>query len=52
MLMRLLAYAVAAILALAVAAGVGAVAALLVSGNVSLPTGERTRPGESSPPGE
>jgi hypothetical protein len=52
LLMRLLAYAVAAILALAVAAGVGAVAALLVSGNVSLPTGERTRAGESSPPGE
>jgi hypothetical protein len=49
---RLLAYAVAAILAFVVAAGVGAVAALVVSGNVSLPTGERTRPDGSSPPGE
>lgn len=49
---RLLAYAVAAILAFVMAASVGAVAALLVSGNESAPTRETTRPEESSPPGE
>jgi hypothetical protein len=49
---RLLVYAVAAILAFVMAAGVGAVAALMVSGNLSWPIGEGTRPGEPSPAGE
>jgi hypothetical protein len=49
---RLLAYAVAAILAFVMAASVGAVAALLTSGNASPPIGETTRPDASSPPGE
>jgi len=43
---------VAAILAFVMAASVGAVAALLVSGNESAPIGETTRPDESSPSGE
>jgi hypothetical protein len=49
---RLLVYAVAATLVFVMAASVGAVAALVVSGNVSSPTAERTRPDEASPPGE
>jgi len=49
---RLLAYAVAAILAFVMAAGVGAVAALVASGNLGWPTGERSRPGEPGPAGE
>ena len=52
LLTRLLVYAVAAILAFVMAAGVGAVAALVVSGNLSLPTGERIRQGEPGPAGE
>ena len=47
---RLLAFAVAVIVAFAVAMGIGAVAALMVSGNLGSPIGERTRPEESSPP--
>jgi hypothetical protein len=46
---RLLVYAVAAILAFVMAASVGAVAALVASGNLSWPTGEGTRPGEPGP---
>ena len=49
---RLLVYAVAVILMLVMAASVGAVAALVVGGNVSWPTGERSGPGEPSPAGE
>jgi hypothetical protein len=49
---RVLAYAVAAILAFVMAASVGAVAALLVSGNLSWPTGERSGPEESNSAGE
>jgi hypothetical protein len=49
---KLLAFAVAAILAFGTAAGIGAVAALLVSGNLDSPSGERARPDESSAPGE
>ena len=49
---RLLAFAVATILAFAVAAGIGAVAALVVSGDVSSLTGKSTIRGESSPQGE
>jgi hypothetical protein len=49
---RLLAFAVVAILAFGMAAGIGAVAALVVSGNKSPPSGERARPDESSAPGE
>lgn len=49
---KLLAFAVAVILALAMAAGIGAVAALMVSGNSSSPTGEEARPDESGPTGE
>jgi len=49
---RLLVYAVAAILAFVMAAGVGAVAALVVSGNLGWSTGERSRPGEPGPAGE
>jgi len=49
---RLLAYAVAAIFVFGMAAGIGVVAALMVSGNVSSPTGEKVRPESSSPAGE
>jgi hypothetical protein len=49
---RLLVYAVAAILAFVMAASVGAVAALVVRGNLSFPAGERARPEEPSPAGE
>src|SRR5918994_6587099 len=52
LLTRLLVYAGAAILAFVMAAGVGAVAALVVSGNLSWPTGVRIRPGEPGPVGE
>jgi hypothetical protein len=48
---RLLAFAVAVILAFAVALGIGAVAALMVSGNVSWPIAETTRPDEPSTSG-
>jgi hypothetical protein len=48
---RLLAYAVAAILMFVMAAGIGAVAALVVSGDVSSLTGGRASPEESSPQG-
>jgi hypothetical protein len=51
-LTRLLVYAVAAILALVMAASVGAVAALVVRGNLSWPTGEMARPDKPSPAGE
>jgi hypothetical protein len=46
---RLLVYAVTAILAVVMAASVGAVAALVVGGNPSWPTGERSGPGEPNP---
>jgi hypothetical protein len=49
---RLLVYAVAATLAFVMAAGVGAMAALMVSGDLSWPTGERPRPEKDSPGGE
>jgi len=49
---RLLAYAVAATLAFVMAASVGAMAALVVSGNLSWPTGEKARREEPSPVGE
>ena len=49
---RLLVYAAAATLAFGMAASVGAVAALMVSGNLSFPAGERARPEEPSPAGE
>jgi len=49
---RLLVYAVAATLALLVAASVGAVAALVASGNLSFPTGERAGPEKPSSAGE
>ena len=45
-------YALAAALVLVMAAGIGAVAALVISSNLSSPSGERARPDESSPPGE
>jgi hypothetical protein len=45
-------YAAAATLAFGMAASVGAVAALMVSGNLSLPAGERARSEEPSPEGE
>jgi hypothetical protein len=48
---RLLAYAVAAILVLGLAAGIGVVAALMVSGNASSPPGEQVRPEVSSQEG-
>ena len=51
-LTRLLVYAVAVILMLVMAASVGAVAALMVGGSVSWPTGERARPDGPSPSGE
>jgi hypothetical protein len=46
---RLLVYAVAATLTLVTAAGVGAVVALVVGGNLSWPAGERARLEEPSP---
>jgi hypothetical protein len=49
---RLLAYAVAAVLVFGMAAVIGVVAALMVSGNASSPTGEKVRPENSSPAGE
>lgn len=49
---RLLAYVVAAILVFGMAAGIGVVAALVVSGNASSPTGEKVRPESSSLAGE
>ena len=49
---RLLAYAVAAILVFGMAAGIGVVAALMVSGNTSSPTGEKVRSEGTSPAGE
>jgi hypothetical protein len=49
---RSLLYAVAATLAFLMAAGVGATAALVVSGNLSWPTGERASREEPSPAGE
>jgi hypothetical protein len=49
---KFLAFAVVAILAFAMAVGIGAVAALVVSGNLSAPSGDRARPEESSAPGE
>jgi len=49
---RLLMYAVAVILMFVMAASVGAVAALVVGGNLSWPTGERARPDGPSPAGE
>ena len=51
-LTRLLVYAVALILTLVMAASIGAVAALVVRGNLSLPAGERARPEKPSPAGE
>jgi hypothetical protein len=52
LLTRLLVYAAAAILAFVMAASVGAVAALVVGGTLTWPTGEGTRPGEPGPAGE
>jgi hypothetical protein len=49
---RLLVYAMVAASLFGMAASVGAVAALVVSGNLSWPTGERARPEEPSPAGE
>src|SRR5215203_6640145 len=49
---RLLVYAVVAILAFVMAASVGAVAALMVSGGLSWPTGGGSRPGEPGPADE
>jgi hypothetical protein len=49
---RLLVFAVALTLAFVVAASVGAVAALLVSGDPSLPAGERVRPEKPGQAGE
>src|SRR5215203_4440725 len=49
---RLLVYAVATILAFGMAASVGAVATLMVSGNLSWPPGERARPEKPNPAGE
>ena len=49
---RLLVYAVVAISLFVLAVGMGAVTALVMSGNIGSPTGERTRLDESSPPGE
>jgi len=49
---RLLVYAVAASLVLVMAASVGAVTALVISGNLSWPTGKRASPEEPSPEGE
>ena len=52
LLQRLLMYAVTATLAFLMAAGVGAAAALVVSGNLSWPTGERASREEPGPAGE
>ena len=49
---RLLAYAMAAILVFVLAAGIGAVAALMISGNVSSSAGDKTKPDESSREGK
>src|SRR5215216_3168584 len=49
---RLLMYAVAVLLAFVMAASVGAVAALVLSGNLSWLTGERSGPEEPGPAGE
>lgn len=49
---RLLLYAVVAILAFVMAASIGASAALMVSGDLSWPTGDGSRPGEPGPAGE
>ena len=49
---RLLVYAVAAILAFVMAASVGAVATLVVSGNLSWPLGDSPNPEEPGPAGE
>lgn len=49
---RLLVYAVAATLAFLMAASVGAMAALVVSGNLSWPKEEMARPEEPNPAGE
>ena len=49
---KFLAFAVAAIFAFGMAAGIGAVAALMVSGNVSWPTEGNVTPESSSPAGE
>src|SRR5215213_9190965 len=49
---RLLVYAVAAILAFVMAASVGAVAALVVGGDLSWPTGERSGSGQRVPASE
>src|SRR5215203_3328650 len=49
---RLLVYAVAAILLFVMAASVGAAASLLVGGDLSWPTGERSGPGELNPASE
>ena len=49
---RLLVYAMAVILVFVMATSVGVVAALVVSGDVSWPTGERARPDGPSPAGE
>lgn len=48
---RLLTYAVAAVLVIGLAAGVGVVAALMVSGNVGPPSGGKVRPEASSATG-
>ena len=52
LLTRLLVYAVAAILAFVMAASVGAVATLVVSGNLSWPLGDSPNPEEPDPAGE
>ena len=49
---KFLAFAVVAILAFAMAVGIGAVAALVVSGNLSAPSGERAGSEEPKPAGE
>jgi hypothetical protein len=49
---RLLVYAVAATLAFAVAASIGAITALMVSGDLSQPTGQRHRPEMTNQAGE
>jgi hypothetical protein len=51
-LTRLLVYAMALTLVLVIAASVGAVAALMVGGNLSWSAGERARPEEPNPAGE
>jgi len=49
---KLLVYVVAVTLVVLLTASVGAVAALVVRGNLSFPAGERARPEEPSPEGE